>query len=138
MPIQAGAFDEMLSLIAIAADPDRTKRHVAELRDAGTNAAREEAEKYADGLSKREAALDRREAELRRVAAELEERAAAGAELPGRIRAADVRDGELDSKAAALQEVAAQLDQKANDLQVKERDLDRRLALIRRAAVGPA
>ena len=133
--VQSG-LDGMLALCEVVADKERAKKYLAEIKDAGATAARLEAERHSEGLSRREEAVSQREEEVRRLAAEVEELAARGAELPGRLRAADVRDGELDAKSAASADLAAKLNQQAAELQVKEKRLEERFAAIRRVAMG--
>lgn len=142
MAVQPGAFNDMLALIEVIADQDRARQYLLDLKritdDAGREAARLEANRRSDEFDQREVALDRRASDLQQVAAELDARAATGLEVDRRVRSLDDRERDLNQRAAALDELAAKLDQHAADLRVKEKDLNRRLSLLKQAAVSAA
>jgi chromosome segregation ATPase len=139
-----------LALCEIMADREAVTKYLADLKvtlaDAGRTAGQEIVDAEARKLDQRAADLDRRAAELQQLAAELDARAAEGAEIARRVRGLDEREAALTQREAALQERADRVFQHAADLEVKEKDLDRRflvqsarrLAAVRRLSCPPA
>jgi septal ring factor EnvC (AmiA/AmiB activator) len=138
VPVQAGAADAVLHLIEVLSNPDRSGKYISEMRtalaDAGTTAARLEADRHRAELDAREAALDRRASDLQQLAAELDQREAAGEQIAQRLRALDEREAALDQHAAVLQERAAKLQVEEAAVARVRADLDRRLALLKQIA----